>query len=435
MKVSFLIAALLWAHIPSAAAQGAKLLQALSDLSPCAITCFTGALSTSTCTLADTNCICTSAQLQTAVEQCLLSTCSVKEGLTAQNVTATLCDQKPRDTSGELKATNIALMVVSAAFVLSRLAQKLFNPTEAHLGTDDYLIFVTLLVGQPSTILIDRGLIPNGLGRDVWTLSFEQVTAFGKYFYWIEICYFAQLSVLKLAFLFFYKRIFPGRTIQKIILVTILVNILYGIVFVAVAVFQCRPISYYWTTWDGEHTGHCININALVWANAAISIAVDFWMLGIPLSQLIHLKLSWSKKAGVIMMFCLGTFATVVSIIRLQFLITFARTKNPTWDQQNITKWSAIEIAVGVVCSCIPSIRVILVRVLPRTFGSSHDRDHRNRYHSTQGQSSKLSGFSRKHSDTGGSDKNPFTIHIASPSEYEVKRSLHTSDSQKDLAL
>jgi hypothetical protein len=251
--------------------------------------------------------MCTSTQFRTAVEQCLLSTCSVKEGLTTQNVTATFCDQKPRDTSSELKATNIALMVTTATLVLLRFAQKLLTRAEGRICADDYLILATLLIGPPSTIVIDRGLIPNGLGRDTWTLGFDQVTAFGKYFYWVEILYFAQLSVLKLAFLFFYKRIFPGRTIQKLIWATILFNILYGISFVIVAVFQCRPISYYWTTWDGEHTGTCININALVWANAAISIAFDFWMLAIPLSQLIHLKLSWSKKAGVVVMFCLGT--------------------------------------------------------------------------------------------------------------------------------
>ena len=407
-------------------------------------TCLSEALPKSPCTLTDLNCLCTSTQFTTSVEHCLLSNCTIKEGLTTQNVTANLCGQKPRDTSGELKRTNIALMVVSATFVLSRLAQKLFTRAEVRMALDDYLILATLLVGQPSTILIDRGLIPNGLGRDVWTLSFDQVTAFGKYFYWVEICYFAQLSVLKLTFLYFYKRIFPGRMIQRIILATIVFSILYGIVFVVVAVFQCRPISYYWTKWDGEHTGRCIDINALVWANAATSIAVDLWMLGIPLSQLVHLKLSWSKKAGVVIMFCLGTLyvilrssiclhtdhycsATVISIIRLQFLITFARTQNPMWDQQNITKWSAIEIAVGVVCSCIPSIRVILVRVLPRTFSSSNDSKRQNYYHSTEGKSSKLSGRSRGQSDVEGTDK---VIHCTTT--FELNRT-HKDDDEVEL--
>ena len=221
--------------------------------------------------------MCTNTQLQTAVEQCILSTCTVKEGLTAQNVTATLCDRKPRDTSSELRVANISLMVLSAAFVLLRLAHKIFSPVKTHIGPDDYFIFITLLTGQPNTIVIDRGLVPNGLGRDIWTLSFEQVTAFGKYFYWVELIYFAQLFLLKLSFLLFYKRIFPGRTIQKIIWLTILFNTLYGVAFVIAAVFQCHPISYYWTTWDGEHTGRCININAAVWASAAL---VLLWIFG-----------------------------------------------------------------------------------------------------------------------------------------------------------
>jgi hypothetical protein len=119
--------------------------------------------------------------------------------------------------------------------------------------------------------------------------------------------------------------------------------------------------------------------------------------------------------------------ATVISIIRLQFLITFARTQNPMWDQQNITKWSAIEIAVGVVCSCIPSIRVILVRILPRTFSSSNDSKRRNYYHSTEGKSSKLSGRSRGQSDVEGTDK---VIHCTTT--FELNRT-HKDDDEVEL--
>lgn len=119
--------------------------------------------------------------------------------------------------------------------------------------------------------------------------------------------------------------------------------------------------------------------------------------------------------------------ATVVSIIRLQFLITFARTKNPTWDQQSITKWSAIEIAVGMVCSCLPSIRVILVRVLPRTFGSSHDRDNRHQYHSTNGKRSKNSGFNMKDVQKADEDK---VIHCTKT--FELNRS-HKDDDEVEL--
>lgn len=75
------------------------------------------------------------------------------------------------------------------------------------------------------------------------------------------------------------------------------------------------------------------------------------------------------------------------------------------------------------VCACIPSIRVILVRVLPRTLGSSHDSKRRNQYHSTEGKSSKLSGLSRGHTDLGGGDK---VIHYTKT--FELNRSRKDDD-------
>lgn len=82
---------------------------------------------------------------------------------------------------------------------------------------------------------------------------------------------------------------------------------------------------------------------------------------------------------------------------------------------------------MGVVCSCIPSIRVILIRVLPRTFGSSNDSKRRNQYHSTEGKGSKLSGFSRGHSDVGGGDK---VIHCTKT--FELNRG-HKDDDEVEL--
>ncbi len=49
-----------------------------------------------------------------------------------------------------------------------------------------------------------------------------------------------------------------------------------------------------------------MNVDLLAWINAAVSIAVDIWMLAIPMSQLWGLQLPWKKKTGVAMMFGLG---------------------------------------------------------------------------------------------------------------------------------
>jgi hypothetical protein len=194
---------------------------------------------------------------------------------------------------------------VSAIFVIQRFAYKIWARLD--LGTDDWLTLVTLLSGVPSTIITARAVVPNGMGRDIWTLTADQITNFGKFFFIMEINYFFQVASLKLALLFFYVRIFPSALVRRLLWGTIVFTVIFGLTFIFMATFQCTPVEYYWQKWDREHTGSCLNINILAWSNAAISIALDGWMLAIPLWQLNNLNLNWKRKIGVGLMFCVGT--------------------------------------------------------------------------------------------------------------------------------
>lgn len=175
------------------------------------------------------------------------------------------------------------------------------------LSMDDWFILLTAIVGAPNRAIVVHGTGANGLGRDIWTLPFDMITRFGKFFYIMEILYFAELALLKVSILFFYLRIFPDTRIRRVLWVTQTLNVLVGVAFVIAASVPCTPISYFWTKWDGEGQGKCININALAWANAIISIVLDIWMIAIPLSQLPKIKLHWKRKVGIALMFFVGT--------------------------------------------------------------------------------------------------------------------------------
>jgi len=218
----------------------------------------------------------------------------------------TLCDAPVRSRVASLRATNISLGAISALCVLLRIVYKA-KFSVAELGWDDYFILATLLAGVPQTIITDKGTIAHGLGRDIWTLPFENVIIFSRWFYIMEVLYFLVVALLKLSLLFFFLRIFPARNIRRLLWGTIAFDIAFGIAFTVAAIFQCRPISYYWTRFDDDHSGECVNINGLGWANAAISIALDLWMLALPLLQIFSLKLAWKKKISVAFMFCVGT--------------------------------------------------------------------------------------------------------------------------------
>lgn len=239
------------------------------------------------------------------------------------------------------------MIVITSIFVVMRFTFKA-TVSRTDFGYDDWCVLATLMAAIPSAIITVTGTVKNGLGRDIWTLTPNQITQMLKYFYAMATLYFTQLTLLKLTLLFFYIRVFPAKDVQRLLWGTVAFTTAWGLAFIIVAIFQCQPINYFWLKWDGLHQGKCLHINAITSSNAAISIALDFWILGIPLWQLWGLKLHWKKKVGVALMFCVGTFVTIVSILRLQALVNFAKSSNVSWEFYNVSVWSTIEICVGI---------------------------------------------------------------------------------------
>ncbi|KAF4991235.1 hypothetical protein FDECE_14107 [Fusarium decemcellulare] len=281
----------------------------------------------------------------------------------------TTCDAPTRNKGSEYKNLSISLLVVSSLFVLQRFGFKIYKGTE--LGIDDWLTLVALLHLLSITIT-NTELVRNGLGRDVWTLRPETINNFGKYFFINVVLYMSEVAVLKLAILFFYLRIFPDERVRLTVWATIVLDSVYGVAFVFASCLQCRPASHYWTSWSQETSGSCSNTNALAWANAGISIALDVWMLFIPLFEINKVRLSRGKKIAVSLMFCMGSFFTIVSILRLRSLLQYrSDSKNPTWEFLEAARWSVIETSVGIMCACMPSLRLLLARMSPKLFGST----------------------------------------------------------------
>ena len=122
--------------------------------------------------------------------------------------------------------------------------------------------------------------------------------------YIAENIYVAVLAITKLSILAFYLRIFQhekifciaAKTISSlIILSTFLISIL--------TIFQCHPIPYFW---NRDLKGTCIDVNALGYANSAMSIIQDVSIVALPIPVVCGLQLNLKKKVGVGIMFALG---------------------------------------------------------------------------------------------------------------------------------
>ncbi|KAK2003191.1 hypothetical protein LX36DRAFT_566682, partial [Colletotrichum falcatum] len=342
-------------------------------------TCVLSAIQNSPCGLTNTTCLCSDSQFETTTESCIISTCSTKDALSTKGVFAATCGGEPvRDRSPTYALLTWVVLGLSTSVVAARLAYKFFSSTQ--FGLDDLFTFLAYLAVVPSFVINIVGLIPAGLGKDVWTLTARQIEDFGFWFYLLEPMYFVQMGLVKMALLCFYMRIFDRTVVGKILWGTVAFNAINTVVFTIAAIFQCTPISYYWTQWSGESHGTCIDINGLAWAYAIIGIVLDAWILYLSLSMVRTLRLHWWKKLAVALMFCVGALVTIISIIRLQSLVRFAKSTNPTWDQYDIAFWTSIEVPIGIVCCCMPTIRLILIKAFP-TLSRRLDRPYHSAKH------------------------------------------------------
>jgi hypothetical protein len=224
----------------------------------------------------------------------------------AINTTITQCEgPATANTNRPLVLTTYLLAGLAFVSVLLRFVRKVVV-TRLAITLDDWLALAAIVVMIPSAFLIDYGLARNGLGMHVWTLKPDKISRVLRHFHTVAWMYFLGTTLVKLALISFYLQIFPTRTTRQVLWGTFGFTAVWGTSFVLVAIFQCRPIEYFWTGWDGLHEGSCANANAIAWSNAASNIALDIWILAIPLWKLRALHLHWKKKVAVALMVCVG---------------------------------------------------------------------------------------------------------------------------------
>lgn len=114
------------------------------------------------------------------------------------------------------------------------------------------------------------------------------------------------LSSVKLSILFFYRRIFVGRTFKILSLTLGVFVVVWGITFFFATVFQCGSNPAYW--WTSQYTSKydCSKTAWLELGFAVTDVFVDMFILAIPIPLIWNLKMSTRRKIGLIAVFLLG---------------------------------------------------------------------------------------------------------------------------------
>lgn len=179
-------------------------------------------------------------------------------------------------------------------------------------------------------------------------------------FYISIVLYNASLTATKITFLLQYWRILNTAQMRRVIMIAGVFVALWSISQLLVVIFTCTPIEKFWLA--DQVPGTCIPNLPFWYINAAGNIVTDVTVFIVPLPALARLKLRRNQKIALLGVFCLGFFTCAISVIRIQYL---RLSDDVTWDNVASSCWSVGELASGITCACLPTLRPLLAKVFP----------------------------------------------------------------------
>ncbi len=279
-------------------------------------------------------------------------------------------------------AVTIIFIVLATIFVAARFYTRTLIVRS--IKQDDWWILGAwlLAVGFSSAICAGVGY---GLGKHKSDISDDDFAALRKAEYAFSILYNPCLMVTKTSIIIFYLSVM-SKDVDAVFKwcnwITLAVTNVVGTALTFYNIFQCtNPVSagYRYPT---PESAHCTDIVTLYLSSAPVNIITDIAILFLPMPILTGMRLPKKQKIILIVTFSFGAFVAVVDVIRLAYLQNAAAARLKTvktdtgirtirddndfsWDSSLSFMWSAVEVNLGIICACVPSLKPLFLKFLP----------------------------------------------------------------------
>ncbi|KAF2228088.1 hypothetical protein BDZ85DRAFT_11772 [Elsinoe ampelina] len=171
--------------------------------------------------------------------------------------------------------------------------------------------------------------------------------------------YLTGIGCFKVALCLSYLR-FTARTttgqFRRIVFLVIAFVVSTTITFIVLNIFGCTPIS---KIFDRRIPGKCLPFAPVNFYISAAIVLSDLVIFLLPIRMIRFLSLPPKKKMQICVMFGLGLFTTVFSVLRAAAIPNIAYGNG---DSTNLVLYSDIELNVGIITSCLPYLRKLFDR-------------------------------------------------------------------------
>ncbi|KAJ5102120.1 hypothetical protein NUU61_004342 [Penicillium alfredii] len=262
-------------------------------------------------------------------------------------------DQRPM-----LWGVNSLFIAIATLGVVGRVAARLLK--KLPFGLDDWAICVALAWDWALYGIFTR-CAKVGLGKHRDAVGEANVAAFQKLLYFFQLFYILGPPTIKLSLLFLYRRIFTSPKFLRIIYGLGALIAVWLIVSVFLAIFDCVPIHSFWTG-----GGKCLDFKKFGIGYAIVNIVTDIavWLLPIPMIWDVQLRVG--QKIALSLIFLLGLFDCAAAFTRLMTSMLVLGEYDVMWVYSRAILWSIIEISIGILCTCLPTMRVVFASLFSK---------------------------------------------------------------------
>ncbi|KAL1636441.1 hypothetical protein SLS58_009794 [Diplodia intermedia] len=287
---------------------------------------------------------------------------------------------------------SIAMIVCSTVFVGFRLTSRIGIVKK--VGWDDYFMAFAWLLAFGLSFSICYG-VKYGLGMHEVNIPNSQDPPLRRLEYVFTVLYNPCLMATKTSILVFYLSLSKShRAFRWGVIADLLVVNVGGAALTVLNIVQCRPISAAFVN-PAPPGATCTDIVTLYLSSAPLNIITDLATLFLPMPILTSMRLPKKQKTILVITFGFGVFVAVVDVVRIVYLQSAATTR--LRDIQNHVKndesrnyeqsdfswyaslsflWSSIEVNVGICCGCVPALKPLVSRFLPRFIRDAGETVH-----------------------------------------------------------
>ncbi|KAB8294167.1 hypothetical protein EYC80_009607 [Monilinia laxa] len=309
----------------------------------------------------------------------------------------------------------ILLVVLAATAVVLRIISihRLQRKWKLHDAMTCLSLFC--LVGYVIDIII--GICHGSFGLKITQVPLSNLVVAFKTYFVSQFFWSAGVTSFRFAVVLLYIEIFAKPVFYWSAVSTATVVIAYYLACVVTILASCQPISL---NWDKTITGTCVNLEAIALFSAAFNMALDIWVVCLPLPIIWDLNMARKRKIAVSATFALGL---AIAGLNLGRLIQTLRCDQANFTYCVLPAYMIVvgEMSVGIMVACVPTFGPVFFPSRLKT--NTRYQDRSKEWSKPFSKNSGRSPLGCMASDTAGG-----SFHTLEDNDIELERALQTGD-------